>query len=66
MNGREKRTQERLNALIKVLVEDGVISDEWATAIQKAKEPGEAQKVAQAKREGRDPPNHANGGGGNS
>lgn len=65
MTTREQLTHERLTALIEVLVQEGVVSREWADALEGTRDLGHGQEVAEARRERQGPPDHAGGGNGN-
>lgn len=51
---------EQFEALLTHLEEEGVIASDWAESIRGVNDHGQGLEVAQAKREGRGPPDHAN------
>lgn len=59
MTTREQITTEKLNALIEVLENEGVLSAEWRDSLRAVRESGEGREVAEAAREGRGPPDHS-------
>jgi len=65
MTTRDQLTHERQQALIECLVSEGVIGRDWADALESTRELGEGEKIAQAAREGRGPPEFARDGGDN-
>jgi hypothetical protein len=63
---RDQRNAEKLDALIGVLKEQGVIPEEWADSIDNINDHGQGREAREAAREGRGPPSWAGGGNGNS
>lgn len=62
---RDQRTREQFEALLTYLEDEGVIGAEWADSIRNVTDHGQGFEIAEAKREGRGPPEHNNGNGGN-
>lgn len=62
MTTRDQLTHERLEALIELLVAEGVISRDWADSLESTRDLGDGLAVAEAARAGNGPPDFANGG----
>lgn len=56
MTSRDQLTNERLDALIEVLTEQGVLDPDWRDALENTRELGQGQEVAEAARQGQGPP----------
>lgn len=61
MPTREQLTHERLEALIETLEANDVISRDFADTLEATSEFNDGRAVAEAAREGRDPPDFGNG-----
>lgn len=61
MPTRQQLNQERIEGLIEALVAEGVLSRDWADALESTRDLGDGRAVAAAAREGRGPPDHAGG-----
>jgi hypothetical protein len=58
---RTQLPEERQDALIEVLVAQGILPEDWASSLESTEQIGDGPAVAEAAREGRGPPDFAGG-----